>query len=187
MDEKELHYRGSIEAILFAMGKAVEISHIANAIDLPASETKEIIEQMQEEYEHQNRGIQIIFLESKVQLCTRKDYYDCLIKIATQPKKQVLTEVLLETLSIIAYKQPVTKADIERIRGVKSDFSVNKLLEYGLIEEIGRLDTPGRPMLFATSEEFLRQFGLSESTDLPVLDETTIETFKEEAEEEIIV
>ena len=122
-----------------------------------------------------------------MQLCTKKEFYPFLIRIAATPRKQVLTEVMLETLSIIAYKQPVTKGDIERIRGVKSDFGVNKLLEYGLIEEVGRLDAPGRPVLFATSEEFLRRFGMSSTDKLPHMDEEQIETIKEEAEEEIEV
>ena len=99
-------------------------------------------------YEKQNRGIRIIELDHSFQLCTKKEYYDYLIRIARQPKRYVLTDVMLETLSIIAYRQPVTKLEIEKIRGVKSDHAVNKLVEYGLVEEVGRMDAPGRPDLY---------------------------------------
>ena len=106
----------------------------------------------------EDRGIRIIELEDSFQLCTKKEMYEYLIRVAKQPKRYALTDVLLETLSIVAYKQPVTKLEIEKIRGVKSDHAVNKLVEYGLIEETGRLDAPGRPLLFGTTEEFLRRF-----------------------------
>lgn len=110
--------------------------------------------------------------------------YEYLIRVAKQPRRYALTDVLLETLSIVAYKQPVTKLEIEKIRGVKSDHAVNKLVEYGLIEEAGRLDAPGRPLLFGTTEEFLRRFSLQSLDELPVLDQEQIEHFKEEAEDE---
>jgi segregation and condensation protein B len=111
--------------------------------------------------------------------------YDYLIKVASQPKKQVMTDVILETLSIIAYKQPVTKSEIEKIRGVKCDHAVNKLIEYNLICEVGRLDAPGRPILLGTTEEFLRQFGVTSIEDLPEINAEKEEEFKAEAEEEI--
>ena len=130
-------------------------------------------------------GIQIIELEGSYQLCTKRDYYGCLIRIAMQPKKPALTDVMLETLSIIAYKQPVTKAEIEKIRGVKSDHAVNKLVEYNLVRELGRLDAPGRPILFGTTEEFLRRFSIQSIEDLPSMQPEQVETFKEEAEEEV--
>lgn len=101
-----------------------------------------------------------------------------------QPKKTLLTDVLLETLSIVAYKQPVTRLEVEKIRGVKSDHAVNKLVEYGLIEEVGRMDAPGRPILFGTTEEFLRRFGVNSVGDLPQATPEQMEDFKEEAEEE---
>ena len=113
-----------------------------------------------------------------------KEAYEYLIRVARQPKKHVLTDVLLETMSIIAYKQPVTKIEIEKIRGVKSDHAVNKLVEYGLAEEVGRLDAPGRPILFGTTEEFLRRFCVQSLDELPMLNTDQIEQFKEEAEDE---
>ena len=117
-------------------------------------------------------------------MCTKKEMYEYLIRVAKQPKKYVLTDVLLETLSIIAYKQPVTKLEVEKIRGVKSDHAVNKLVEYNLVCERGRLDAPGKPILFGTTEEFLRRFSVQSVDDLPSLNPEQVESFKEEAEEE---
>ena len=113
------------------------------------------------------------------------EMYEYLIRVASQPKKHVLTDVLLETLSIIAYKQPVTKLEIEKIRGVKSDHAVNKLVEYNLVSERGRMDAPGKPILFGTTEEFLRRFSIHSLDDLPSPNPEQVETFKEEAEEEV--
>ena len=118
------------------------------------------------------------------QLCSKPEMYEYLIRIAKQPKKYVLTDVMLETLSIIAYRQPITKLEIEKIRGVKSDHAVNKLIEYNLVCELGRLDAPGRPLLFGTTEEFLRRFSVQSLDDLPGIEPEKLETFKEEAEDE---
>ena len=115
----------------------------------------------------------------------KKEYYQYLINIALHPQKPALSDVMLETLSIIAYKQPVTKAEIEKIRGVKCDHAINKLVEYSLVRELGRLDAPGRPILLGTTEEFLRCFGVQDLESLPVPDPVQIEDFKAEAEEEI--
>ena len=175
----------AIEAILFTMGESVELSKIAYAIGHDEKTTEKIIHQMMDKYESEERGVRIIELDGAFQMCTKKEMYDYLIRIAKQPKRHVLTDVLLETLSIIAYKQPVTKLEIEKIRGVKSDHAVNKLVEYNLVEEKGRLDAPGRPLLFGTSEEFLRRFGIQSTQELPNLNTEQIETFKAEAEEEI--
>ena len=174
----------AIEAILFTMGESVELSKIAAAIEQDEPTTRGIISDMMTAYEKQNRGIRIIELDHSFQLCTKKEYYDYLIRIARQPKRYVLTDVMLETLSIIAYRQPVTKLEIEKIRGVKSDHAVNKLVEYGLVEEVGRMDAPGRPILFGTTEEFLRRFSVQSLDDLPSLAPEQIEHFKEEAEDE---
>ena len=176
---------GEIEAILFAMGEAVELSRIAKAIQQDMTITENIIRNMMIRYQEEDRGIQIIELENSFQLCTKKEYYDSLIRIAAQPKKPTLTDVMLETLSIIAYKQPVTKAEIEKIRGVKCDHAINKLMDYDLVRELGRLDAPGRPILFGTTEEFLRSFGVQDLDELPVPDPVQIEDFKAAAEEEV--
>ncbi len=119
------------------------------------------------------------------QMCTRMEYYDNLIRVAVTPKKHMLTDVMLETLSIVAYKQPVTKLEIEKIRGVKSDHAVNRLVEYNLVQEVGRLDAPGRPALFATTEEFLRRFGIGSREELPDMDPVRAEEIRSEVEEEL--
>lgn len=176
--------QSAIEAILFTMGDSVELEKLASAIGHDEETTRKLIRNMMDKYEADDRGIRIIELDNAYQLCTKKEMYEYLIRVAKQPKRYVLTDVLLETLSIIAYKQPVTKLEIEKIRGVKSDHAVNKLVEYGLVEETGRLDAPGRPLLFGTTEEFLRRFSVHSLDELPVLDQEQIEHFKEEAEDE---
>ena len=151
----------AIEAVLFAMGDSVELGRIAA------------------------RGIHIVELENAYQMCTKQEYYDYLVNIAMQPKKAVLTDVMMETLSIIAYKQPVTKQEIDKIRGVKSDHAVNKLVEYNLVQELGRLDAPGRPIVFGTTEEFLRNFGVDSTDNLPEISPVKMEDFRAEVEEEM--
>jgi segregation and condensation protein B len=175
----------AIEAILFTMGESVEVSKLAAAVEHDTDTTRKIVHNMMDKYEASDRGIKIIELEDAFQMCTKQEYYDTLIKVASQPRKYSLTDTILETLSIIAYKQPVTKMEIEKIRGVSSDHAVNKLVEYGLVKELGRLDAPGRPMLFGTSEEFLRVFGVQSIEELPVISEDLIERFKDEAEMEM--
>ena len=176
---------GAIEALLFAMGESVELSTLAKTIGHDIETTRKIVRNMMLKYQAEDRGIKIIELENAYQMCTKKEYHEYLIRIAMQPKKPALTDVMLETLSIIAYKQPVIKAEIEKIRGVKCDHAINKLVEYNLVKELGRLDAPGRPILLGTTEEFLRCFGVQGLEELPVLDPVQIEDFKAEAEEEI--
>ena len=173
-----------IEAVLFTMGESVETAKLAAAIEQDVSTTVKLIHNLMDRYEAEDRGIKIIELGDSFQLCTKPETYEYLIKVAAQPKKQVLTDVLLETLSIIAYKQPITKAEIEKIRGVKSDHAVNKLVEYGLVDEVGRLDAPGRPILFGTTESFLRSFGVRNVDELPVISPDKVEDFRKEAESE---
>ena len=182
-----MNYKGIIESILFTMGESVELEKIASAIELDKKQTKKIIEEMQKELNESERGVTILELDGSYQMCTKTEMYEYLIKIAKQPKKRVLSDVLLETLSIIAYKQPVTKAEIEKIRGVSCDHAVSKLVEYELVCELGRLDAPGRPLLFGTTEEFLRCFGVHSVDELPVLSPVQLEEFKQEAEAEMNV
>lgn len=185
MDEVEINrLEGVIEAVLFTMGDSVELDKLAMAIGHDKDTTRKIVHRMMDKYEAEDRGIRVIELEDAFQMCTKKETYEYLIRVAKQPKKFALTEVLLETLSIIAYKQPVTKLEVEKIRGVKSDHAVNKLVEYNLVCECGRLDAPGKPILFGTTEEFLRRFSVQSVEDLPSLNAEQMESFKEEAEEE---
>ena len=178
------NYEAIIEAILFTMGESVELEKIADAIELDKKETQKIVEQMMEHYKDDSIGLQIIELDGAYQMCTKSEMYEYLIRIAKQPKRHALTDVLLETLSIIAYKQPITKVEIEKIRGVSCDHAVSKLVEYNLVCELGRLDAPGRPLLFGTTEEFLRSFGVQSLDELQALSAVQVEEFKQEAEEE---
>ena len=186
MEEVEIkRLEGVIEAVLFTMGESVDLTKIAAAVGHDTDTTRKLIHRMMDKYEAEDRGVRIIELEDAFQMCTKKEMYEYLIRVAKQPKKYVLTDVLLETLSIIAYKQPVTKLEVEKIRGVKSDHAVNKLVEYNLVCERGRLDAPGKPILFGTTEEFLRRFSVQSVDDLPSLNPEQMESFKEEAEEEV--
>ena len=175
----------AIEAILFTMGESVEVDRLAKALDESEREIRDQITCLKEEYQNPDSGIGIMEMEDALQLCTKKEMYAYLIRIASTPKKNVLTEALLETLSIVAYKQPVTKLEVERIRGVNSDHAVNRLVEFGLVTELGRMDAPGRPLLFGTTEQFLRSFGVKSLEELPELNAEQMEDFKEQAEEEI--
>lgn len=177
--------KGIIEAVLFTMGESVTLERLAVALELNQETLKEILLEMKEDYNKEERGICLIELDDAWQICTKIETYDYVRKLVSQPKKRSLTDVMLETLSIIAYKQPVTKQEIEAIRGVKSDFAVNKLVEYKLVKELGRLETIGRPIVFGTTEEFLRCFGVSSIEELPDIDEVTRQGFMEEAMEEV--
>lgn len=183
MDSKKL--QAAIEAILFAKGESVEIQDIATALEIEESKVREAIDNLKTAYGKSDHGIQIVELENSVQLRTKEEFYEELIKITTVPKKQTLTDAALETLSIVAYKQPVTRLDVEKIRGVNSDSTMSKLVEYGLIKEVGRLDAPGRPLLFGTTEQFLRSFGVKSIEDLPEMNPDILEDFKAQAEKEI--
>lgn len=181
----ESDWEAIVEAVLFTMGNSVELRQLAIAIDQSEKIAKRVVESLQKRYQRDNRGMQIIELEDSYQMATKAQFYENLIRVAATPKKHVLTDVVLETLSIIAYKQPVTKMEISKIRGVSSDHAVNRLVEYGLVYEVGRLDAPGRPALFGTTEEFLRRFGVGSTTDLPTMNPEQEAEIIQEVEEEM--
>ena len=183
MDKKK--QKAVLEAILFTMGEAVEAERLAEVIELDLKKTKALLKELQNDYAKEDRGINLIELDGSFQMCTKAEMYEYLIKIAKTHRKLVLSDSVLETLSIIAYKQPVTKSEIEKIRGVSCDFAVNKLLEYELVMEVGRLDAPGRPILFGTTEQFLRSFGVKSLEELPELNPDRVEEFRQEAEQEV--
>ena len=175
----------TIEAVLFAMGDAVNVEKIAVAIGHDKETARKLVHQMMDRYNSRNGGMEVIELEDSFQLATRREYYEALIKVAKQPKKYALTDVQLEVLSIIAYKQPVTRQEVEKIRGVNSDHALNRLVEYGLVGEAGRLDAPGRPILFGTTEEFLRNFGVRSAQELPAIRPELVEEMRTQAAEEV--
>ena len=183
MDENKNVY-AAVEAVLFAVGGAVSFTDLRDALEADEKELKQVLSELQQRYDAEDRGIRMIELDGKYQLCTKNDYYEELVRLVNAPKKHVLTDVLLETLSIVAYKQPVTRQEIEKIRGVSCSHAVNRLVEYNLIQEVGRLDAPGHPILFGTTDDFLRSFGISSMDDLPVISPDRLEDFRRQAEEE---
>lgn len=186
MDKNEREkWKSVLEAILFTMGDSVEISKLAQAIEQDEETTAELLMQLKSEYEEEGRGMTIVQLEDSFQMCSSPDMYEYLIKVVKAPRKYILTDSLLETLSIVAYKQPVTKMEIEKIRGVSCEHAVNRLLDFELIMEVGRKDAPGKPILLGTTEQFLRSFGVNSLTELPEMNIDQMAAFREEAEKEV--
>lgn len=163
------NYKAIIEAILFASGREVKISEIVSILDIEANEIEAIIQQLKIEYENQDRGFEIVKVENSYQMITKKEYYEYLYPLFDNRAKPSLSSAALETLSIIAYNPKITRAEIEAVRGVASDSSIYKLLEYGLIEEAEKLDLPGKPRAYRTTSEFLKMFGFSSLEELPEL------------------
>lgn len=161
--------KGIIEAILFAAGREVETKELSLVLEKSKDEIKEIIHGMNLEYKDNNRGIEIITIGDNYQLSTRKEFYQYVYKLVDKRSKPKLSNAALETLSIIAYNPRISRAEIEAIRGVNVDGTMYKLLEYGLIEEAGKLDLPGKPMSYKTTNEFLKMFGYNTLDDLPSL------------------
>ncbi len=164
------------------MGEAVDLDKIADAIEHDKNTTKKIIRNMMDKYDSPERGIMIIEIDNAYQMCTKTECYEYIRRVNQKSKNYVLTDVLLETLSIIAYKQPITKSQIEKIRGVSAYHCVNKLIEYNLVCEKGRMDAPGRPILFGTTQDFLRNFGFQSVSDLPPIEEERLTSIQLEAE-----
>lgn len=158
-----------IEAILFAAGRQVNIKELIISLELPQEDLENIIVSMQDDYKNQDRGIEIIKIDEAYQLCTKKELYEYIYPILDKRSKPNLSNASLETLSIIAYNPKITRAEIESIRGVSADACIYKLLEYGLIQESGKADLPGKPMTYVTSNEFLKMFGYTSLNDLPEL------------------
>lgn len=186
-DKKDMsisEMEGRIEAVLFSVGDAVSREDLSRALDTDEDTLTKIIHNMMDRYDDEKYGIRIVEIEDAFQMCSKSDYYDTIIKIVNTPKKHVLTDVLLETLSIVAYKQPITRQEIEAIRGVSCVHAVNKLMEYHLIHEVGRLEAAGRPILFGTTDDFLRSFGVQSTDELPMITPDKIEDFKQQALEE---
>lgn len=158
-----------IESIMFAVGRSISLQELSTVLELTPENVQEIIESMKNEFEEQGRGIEIIKVNNGYQLCSKKENYDYIYQIIDKRNKPNLSQAALETLAIIAYNPKITRAEIETIRGVNSDGTIYKLLDHNLIEEAGRLDLPGRPTTYKTTEEFLRLFGYASLEELPEL------------------
>ncbi len=155
------------EAVLFGAGESVSCAELAAALEIDIPAARQTVLRLAGRYEEENRGVKIITLGDAFQMCTREAYADCVRKVTEPKRRRGLSPSVLETLSVIAYHQPITKSRVEAIRGVDSSYSMLKLAERGLIDEAGRLDAPGRPILYVTTEEFLRCFGLTSLEELP--------------------
>ena len=160
----------AIEGILFAAGEPVKAAKLAAVLETDIDTVCEAVKLLKYNYDTEQRGMTIIDIDDGYQLCSRPDYYNYIQLILGEQRRQALSNAAMEALAIIAYKQPITKGQIEYIRGVNSDAAVNRLAERGLVEECGRLDAPGRPILYKTTQNFLRCFGISTPKDLPPLD-----------------
>ncbi len=187
MEQDITKIEAAIEAVLFAAGEAVTVEQLSGAFGHDADTIRKLVHHMMDRYDEADRGIRIVEIEDGFQLCTKNEYYEVLSKLLHVPKKHMLTDVQLETLSIIAYKQPITRTEIEAIRGVSCVHAINKLVEYHLIEEVGRLDTLGKPILFGTTEDFLRGFGVKSTDELPMITPDKIADFEQQAIEEASV
>lgn len=182
MEEKEIQV--IIESLLFAAGDAVELDKLADIVDVDKKTLRQMIHRMMNDYDYERRGLHIIQLEDAYQMCTRGEYHDYVAMLAEPRRKQSLSNAAIEVLSIVAYKQPVTRSAIEHIRGVSCDYIVNRLIERNFIEEVGRLEAPGRPILFGTTQEFLRCFGIGSLSELPEF-ESLGKEIEEENQEQI--
>lgn len=163
LDEKE----SIVEAMLFASGNVVRTKDMADVLQMEETDVDEIVGTLNHKFDEENRPLMIRFIENGYQICTKPKYHEYIRKVQEKKTKKALSQSAMETLAIVAYKQPVTKVEIEKIRGVSSDHAVSVLAEFGLIEDVGRASLPGRPLLYATTDEFLRKFGYSSLSDLP--------------------
>lgn len=164
----------AIEGILFAAGEPVKAAKLAAVLETDIEAIKEAVKLLKYQYDSELRGVQIIEIDDGYQICSRPEYYVYIQEILGEQRRQALSNAAMEALAIIAYKQPITRGQVEYIRGVNSDGAVNRLSERGLIEECGRLDAPGRPILYRTTQNFLRCFGLNTPKDLPVIDKSLL-------------
>lgn len=174
-----------IEAILFVSGEAVSLNKLSDIINEDLEKTKAIVEHLKKKYEEEARGMRIIEINEAYQMCTSPELFEYIKEFYKNPKKFTMTQAALETLAIIAYRQPVTRAQVEEIRGVNSDHIINKLIEYNLVCELGRMDAPGKPILFGTTEDFLRYFGFKSIEELPQLEEELLKQIENEVNDEV--
>lgn len=175
-------YFSIIESLLFVSGEPLEIKQIASIIECSISFTRELLGEMAKLYDGKSRGIKIININDSYSLVTKPENSDYIEKLLGNNSRQSLSQAALETLAIVAYKQPITRIDIDEIRGVKSDRAISNLVDKGLIKECGRLEVPGRPILYGTTDEFLKYFGLQNIEQMPGLDELIGEINSKEEE-----
>ena len=183
MNNEVGNLKGRIEAILFVAGEAVPVKELARALQTGEKEVREAIDSLKDEYDYEQRGFLLKRFGDHVQLATRPLYSGDVVRLLQPVQQQSLSQAAMETLAVVAYKQPVTRAEVEQIRGVKCDYSLQSLMLKGLIREAGRKDTIGRPILFCTTDEFLSHFGLEDLNGLPPMPQPENAEIEKEAEE----
>ncbi len=182
---KRTELESKLESLLFFVGDMILSNKLCELCEADEHDVHSAIFNLNSAYEYDDSGIRIVEVEKGYQMCTVPKNTEVILKYKQRPAKKLLTQTLLETLAIIAYSQPITKPQIEDIRGVRSEHAVSKLLEYNLIEEAGRLNVVGRPVLFGTTAEFLRHFGFTNLMQLPILKEELIEILRKEVQKEV--
>lgn len=175
--------KGRIEAILFVAGEAVAVKDLARALQIGEKELNRVLNEMKDEYDYEQRGFLLKRFGNNVQLATRPLYAEDVVRLLQPVQQQSLSQAAMETLAVVAYKQPVTRADVEQIRGVKCDYSLQSLMLKNLIEEAGRKDTIGRPILYRTTDKFLSHFGIQNLEELPPMPENETENNETDSEE----
>ncbi len=163
----DITLKGKIEAILFVAGDGISVTELGRALQTEEKELEAVLNEMKDEYDYEQRGFLLKRYGKKVQLATRPMYSEFVVRLLQPVQQQSLSQAAMETLAVVAYKQPVTRSEVEQIRGVKCDYSLQGLLNKGMIEEAGRKDTIGRPILYRTTENFLGHFGLRSLDELP--------------------
>ena len=191
MDEQEIRYTaeqkvGAVEAILFAMAEPVMISTLCEAMNCSEDEMHDVLVQLNKKYDQPNSGLRLTVVNKAVTLSTKSDYYPALTKVVKGQDNPTLTDGAMEVLSIIAYKQPITRSEIEEIRNSNCLFQINKLLEFNLIKELGRKKATGRPIMYGTTDQFLKAFGIQDLASLPKINDASIKQFKQDAETSIM-
>lgn len=185
IEKDDQNYKSIIESLLFAWGEPLSLSRIAKTLELRPSEVESLLKDLIKTYEDEGRGIQILEVDKHYQFCSKKDNYKYIETLCQTSKSKGLSNSALEVLTIVAYKQPITKLDIEQVRGVNSDAALQSLVDRGLVDIVGKLDRIGRPQIYGTSQLFLKTFGLKDIKELPPLDDfETFRDFKSEGEEE---
>lgn len=182
---KKTELESSLEALLFYAGDIIPQRRLSEICDADAFSIHMAINHLNEIYQATNSGIEVIEVDDGYQMCTAAKHLQVIQLYRQKPVKNILTQALIETLAIVAYSQPITRTQIEDIRGVRCEHVISKLLEYGLIEEVGRLSVIGRPILFGTTNEFLRHFGFRNLEEMPKIKEDLLEKFKEEVKQEM--
>ena len=175
--------RHKIECMLFVAGDPVAIAELARVLDLPTPKTRTLLSEMEYSYRVEGRGVQLLVTHDTAQLVSNRDYIEEVKQLVNPDETKNVSQSLLETLAVIAYRQPVTRADVERVRGVRCDYAVTQLQKLGLIVEVGRKDVVGHPTLFGTTDKFLRQFGIHAVDEMPNFLHYSQEIFEDSSEE----